>query len=114
MTPGFATITPDWVVVRAEGFMTSAAASRSSRLLLVIAFDFVLAGATSAAVFGHGWCWPPSADLTAVIVGALVHPATPAAGWPTSLASRLPTAAAYWCAFFVLATDHLRTGSHSG
>ena len=71
---------------------------------LIIAFDLVLAGATSAVVFGHGWCWPPTADLTAVIVGALVHPATPTAGWPTSLASRLPTAAAYWCAFFVLVT----------
>jgi type IV secretory pathway TraG/TraD family ATPase VirD4 len=68
-----------------------------------IALDVVLAGAISATCSGRGWCWPPTADLTGVVVGTVVHPAAPAAAWPARLSSRLPAATAYWAAFFVLA-----------
>ena len=81
--------------------------------LLVIAFDFVLAGATSAAVFGHGWCWPPSADLDRGHcrgTGAPGHARGRLAHQPgITIANRRRLLVC----LFRLSPDHLRTGSHS-
>ncbi|HXW81104.1 MAG TPA: hypothetical protein VEJ84_16505, partial [Acidimicrobiales bacterium] len=103
MSSGFS---PGMVLRRLSRRRTCALPTRALLVVaaLALALDTVLAGATSAACFGRGWCWPPTSDLTAAMVGVLVHPATPAIGWPASLSPRFPTATTYWCVFFVLAT----------
>jgi hypothetical protein len=70
----------------------------------------VVAGAISAAVFGGGCVWPPSAQWGSIVRGVLTHAHDPAAGWPAPFARRIPGPRPYWGTYAVVCLVAAGTG----
>lgn len=77
-------------------------AAIAAALAAAAALALVIAGAVSALVFGSGWAWPAGAQWGRIIHATVAHPDHPAAGWPPTLAHRLPAAGAFWATYLTL------------